>query len=138
VDYHLSVADGELTKKGEIMFNVVNFDRTFKSMFDDLSAGFSTDVRENESYFEILADLPGVDKKDIDISIENRILTISAKRGKQEGKILAEGRWFGENKVSYRLGFPVDEKDISAELSLGVLKLKIPKAKSSIKKIEIN
>lgn len=120
------------------MFSVVNLDRTFRNIFEDFGAGFSTDVQENETSFEILADLPGVNKKDIDISIENRVLTISAKREKQEGELLSEGRWRGERKVSYRLGFPVEEKDISAELNLGVLKLKIPKTKYSVKRIEIN
>ena len=122
------------------MFSTEKFDKTFKNIWAEFSEGFYTDVRENENALEIIVDIPGVEKKDIDISLDNRILTISAKREKTDCskyKIISERRWSGEEKVSYRLGFPVEEKDISAELNLGVLTLKIPKTKTPVKKIEI-
>lgn len=122
------------------MFNANNFDKTFKNLWAEFSEGFYTDVRENDNALEIIADIPGVEKKDIDITLDNRILTISAKRERPDCskyKIISERRWSGEEKVSYQLGFPVEEKDITAELNLGVLMVKIPKTKTSVKKIEI-
>lgn len=124
------------------MFKVVNFDRTFKNFFEDFETiAFTVDVMEDENSYELLADIPGVDKKDIGVSLENRILTISAKRERPESskyKFISERRWSGEGKVSYRLSFPVEEKDIVADLNLGVLKVRIPKTKASVKRIEVN
>jgi len=121
------------------MFDVVRFDRTFRHLMED-GVGISADVREDSENYEILADVPGVDRKDIDISLENSVLSISAKREKVNSrqKVIFEKRWSGFTNLSYQLNFPVEEKDISAELNYGVLKIKIPKARSKLRKIEIN
>lgn len=122
------------------MFYLDALDKNFSSLFDGFGSNFAADIIEKEDSYEVVLDIPGVEKKDVDISLENRILTVSAKRDRPEGsnpKFLSERRWSGEGKTSYRLGFQVEEKDISAELNLGVLRIKIPKAKHPAKRIEI-
>lgn len=124
------------------MFNTASLDRAFRLMDFDSSfntRNFDYDIQEDDTSFTLISDLPGMDKKDIDISLENRLLTISAIRKKEDNvKYVTSNRWFGMNKNNFRLNFNVEEKDISAEYSNGVLKVKIPKSKTSSKKIEIN
>ena len=57
-------------------------DRFFRSLFDMSdwmgSAGFRVDIRENDASYLLEAELPGVDEKDIDLTVEDHEMTISA------------------------------------------------------------
>jgi HSP20 family protein len=101
------------------------------------------DVVENDDSFSIHADVPGIDKNDISISVENRVLTISGekkqdKKEKQKGRYYYYERSYGSFNRSFALPENVDEKNIEARYTNGTLELTIKKVeKEKPKAIEI-
>ena len=90
---------------------------------------------EKDTAFEIIADLPGVEKKDISISCHHGMLTIEASTIKSEEKtdqdrIIHKERFEGKMTRSFSLSDDVDPKDIYAEFEDGVLVVVIPKLES--------
>lgn len=102
------------------------------------------DVWEDNDRYVVEAELPGFDKKDIDINITDDVLTIRASRKQEEEKkgknyYYAE-RSYGEFVRSLRLPAEVDKKGVKAKYTNGVLELTLPKtkeAKEKSTKIEI-
>ena len=93
------------------------------------------DVRETKEAYEVLADLPGLDKKDINISLHDNVLTVKGER-KSEEKSEDENRYFHERTYgnfsrSFRLPNKVEQKDIRAEYKDGVLKVVLSKAEEA-------
>ncbi|MCR4346990.1 MAG: Hsp20/alpha crystallin family protein [Sulfuricaulis sp.] len=93
------------------------------------------DVKERADAYVIVADVPGAKKEDIDVSLENGILTISAetkseKEEKDGERVLRQERRYGKYVRSLRLGTQVDEKGIKANYKDGVLELTLPKAEA--------
>lgn len=96
------------------------------------------DVWEDNDKYVVEAELPGFDKKDIDVNITDDILTIKAVRKKEEEKkdknyYYAE-RSYGEFIRSLRLPSEVDKKSIKAKYNNGVLELTLPKTKEAKEK----
>ncbi|MGH8271500.1 MAG: Hsp20/alpha crystallin family protein [Gammaproteobacteria bacterium] len=102
----------------------------------------AVDVREDNDRFVIRADLPGVDPKNIDMTMENGTLTL---RGKREEEKDASGKgWHRIERVSgsfyRRFGLPdsADADRIDAKSENGVLEVTIPKhARVKPRKIEV-
>ncbi|MEN3013126.1 MAG: Hsp20/alpha crystallin family protein [Endomicrobiia bacterium] len=102
------------------------------------------DVWEDENKYVVEAELPGFEKKDIDINITDDVLTIKATRKQEQEKkdknyYYAE-RSYGEFVRSLRLPAEIDKKAIKAKYNNGVLELTLPKtkeAKEKSTKIEI-
>ena len=96
-------------------------------------------IVETDESFEIEIDMPGVNKDNIDISIEDDYLTISATRktGDTTGKVIKSA----QNKTymkSYKLGTGVNQSDIKAKYENGVLKVTVGKnEKPKAKKVTI-
>lgn len=104
----------------------------------------SLDTAETDEAYEITLDVPGVDRKDIDISFDNGRLTISGERQREEDKkgksFHRTERSFGAFQTSFTLPSEVDESKIDAKLKDGVLRLTVPKsetAKKAARKIAI-
>ena len=103
------------------------------------------DVYETDSTIEVSVDLPGVEKKDVEVNVSNGLLTISGERKNTAGDC-AEGRiWqetsFGTFKRSFELTDAVVEDKIKAQFKNGVLKISLPKAeeiKPTVRKIDVN
>ena len=98
------------------------------------------DILENENEILLFADMPGVDKKDISINIDNGRLAIS---GVREVKPVGAVTWEEFSDVEYRRTFSVpqsiDVAGVNAELKEGVLLLHLPKSESAKpRQIEIN
>ena len=121
-------------------------DQLQRSFFDNDTqlAAFRTDVKENENEFILEAELPGFNKEDIELSIEDGCLTISAERKdeneeKQEHYVKRE-RFYGSYKRSFDLsGIDVDK--ISASYENGILSLELPKIVETapeVRKLQIN
>lgn len=93
---------------------------------------FRTDVRETKDAYHVEAELPGFDKDDITIQLDNNYLTIHAKREEEEeakdeeDKIIRKERHYGEFIRRFYVD-NVDEDKIKAKLKRGVLKIKLPK-----------
>jgi HSP20 family protein len=102
------------------------------------------DMYEEEGQLVIKAEMPGIRKKDLDISLDDDVLTIKAekKEEKEEGE---EGtthytreRRFGQYIRCMTLPARVDAEKITATLKKGLLEIKLPKAEEpESKKIEI-
>ena len=102
----------------------------------------AVDVSEDQKEIVVHAEIPGMDKKDIDISLNGRVLTIQGER-KQEREEKDKNyhrmeRKHGSFTRSFELPADVDGDKVEAEYKNGVLQLNLPKTKErSVKKIEI-
>lgn len=107
------------------------------------SISMKTDVKENEKEYILTAEMPGFEKSEIDIEVNNDILTIKGKRDEQyseekEGYLRKE-RNYGSFKRSFRLD-NIKEDNITASYENGILQLVLPKnnlTQKNSKKIEI-
>ncbi len=114
------------------------FDDFFKSPFLGAveqvggSRLMKTDVKEVEDAFEIIMDLPGVEKEDIQIELKDGYLTVSASKTTQfesgeNCRYIRKERFEGSAKRSFFVGDFANEENIRASYNNGVLKLTIPK-----------
>jgi HSP20 family protein len=102
------------------------------------------DVTEGEKGFEITAELPGMDEKNVEVKLANGGLTIKGekteeKEEKQKDYYIKE-RHFGSFERSFRVPDGVDKDKIEATFSKGVLKVTLPKtadAQKAEKKIAV-
>ena len=102
----------------------------------------SVDISENDKAFTLLADIPGVDPKDIDISMEKGVLTI---KGERSSENVEEGENFrrverqsGQFYRRFNLPDTPDADKIVAKSEHGVLKIIIPKQEVAIsRRIEV-
>lgn len=90
------------------------------------------DIKDRDNAYEISAELPGVEKKDVHVSLNNGVLTIEAESRQEDteekdGKIIRQERRYGKFVRSFDLGKQVHEGDISASFENGILKLVAPK-----------
>ena len=103
---------------------------TFRRSFSD---NFSPrmDVTENENGIMIHAEVPGVDKKDINISLKDSVLTISGEKKKEEVEkdtnYYRSERVYGSFKRSFELPENVDAEKVSANYKNGILKIELSK-----------
>ncbi len=126
------------------LFN--DFDRMLDSYFDNSKEyNFqhpAVDVREEEDRYVLEADLPGLTEKDLDVKLDDKLLTISSvekekSEEKKEGWLIRERR---EKSFSRSFVIPdnADRENINAEFKNGVLRLEIEKkAALKPKNIEI-
>jgi HSP20 family protein len=109
-----------------------------------LGATPAVDIVEKDKSYEVTADVPGFDEKNIEIKVENGSLCIkgerkSEKEEKKEGYYLSE-REFGSFERSFGLPEGVDADKIEANLKKGVLTVTLPKKPEALKpakKIEV-
>ncbi len=91
-----------------------------------------TDIVEKDGKYELTMDLPGYDKSDIQIEVEDGYLTVTAKREEseneeKEGKYIHKERYYGECSRSFYVGEDVNEDEIKASFKNGTLCLEFPK-----------
>ena len=89
------------------------------------------DIVEKEKAYELRAELPGINKNEISISVKDDVLTISGEKKVEEKKedenYYCCERRFGKFERSFRMAETVDAKNISAEYKSGVLSVTVPK-----------
>jgi len=126
-------------------------DRLFEDFFTrDPFRGFlgegdwmpAVDVSETGKKIVVKAEVPGMDAKDIDISLNGRVLTIKGEKRdehKEEGENYHRvERRYGTFSRTFELPADVDANKVKATYKDGVLKLELPKTKEqSVKKIEV-
>src|SRR3954452_25332195 len=106
-------------------------------------AQFRVDVSETEQAYAIRAEIPGVKKDDINISIDGDQVAISAEvkneKEAQDGeRVLRTERYYGKVYRAFALGQPVDENGAAARYNDGILELTLPKkAAAQAKRIAI-
>ncbi|MEJ3960070.1 Hsp20/alpha crystallin family protein [Brachymonas sp. G13] len=94
------------------------------------------DVSENDQAFTVRAEIPGVNKQDIHVSVEGSIVTLSAEirqhDAEREGeKLLRSERYYGSVSRSFQLPAEVDEAQSKARYENGILLLDLPKKVSN-------
>lgn len=103
----------------------------------------AVDVYEDEHNITLKIEVPGIDEKDIDIRVENNLLTVHGERKfekeeKEENYRRVE-RQYGSFTRSFNLPTTVDAENISADYDRGVLKVKlVKKAEAKPKQIKVN
>ncbi|MFW6060455.1 MAG: Hsp20/alpha crystallin family protein [Phycisphaeraceae bacterium] len=126
------------TRRGETPFDLMQ--REFDRLADwpwawrggnggQLTAAYPVDIREDDNHVYVEAELPGFKKDEIEVTMEQGILTINASRKQEErqGEEHLTERRFTRVSRSFRLPTPVDEGNIDAHLEEGVLTLTLPK-----------
>ena len=97
----------------------------------------SVDINESDDAFMISADLPGIEKSDIEVKVEENTLILNASRYidklDNNEKFHYNERRFGTFSRSFKLPKTVKEEKITAKLDNGVLSIVIPKAEDAIK-----
>lgn len=99
-----------------------------------------TDVHEHDDHYEIVIDLPGFKKDQINLELQNGYLTVSAAKGldkdekTEKGKLIRQERYAGAMQRSFYIGDTVTEADVKAKFEDGVLNICVPKAEP--KKLE--
>lgn len=136
------------------MANLTRFDpfETSVDPFDDLFRGFfrpvrmdrelpqfKMDVKETDKSYTVHADLPGVKKEDIHVSIEGNTVSIAAEarsesEQKEGEKVLKRERGYGKVFRSFSLGSDIDEAAANARYNDGVLELTLPKKAAAASK----
>jgi HSP20 family protein len=102
----------------------------------------AVDISEQENSFVIKAELPGVDKKDVKITVQNDVLTIKGEK-KQESEKKGENyhrteRSYGSFQRSFTLPATIASEKIDASYDNGVLILNLPKLEEAKpKEIEV-
>lgn len=102
------------------------------------------DVRETGDHIEIAAELPGMDEKDVSVSVKEGVLSISGEkkveRKEEKADYHLNERSYGSFTRSFRLPENVDDEHIEADFTRGVLTITVPKKAEPArneKKIEI-
>jgi HSP20 family protein len=113
------------------------FDTALNRMFGEESgsalAPYAVDVREDADHIYVDAELPGFKKEDVEITLENQTLTISAERhekpenGEKDGGYLLNERRYTRFLRSFTLPPTLDDKHVDAKLDNGVLTIALTK-----------
>jgi HSP20 family protein len=134
------------------MVSLTRYD-PFGELFDDFFKGFvvrpvrgngrdaiarrlKLDVTEQDSAFKVLAEIPGVKKDDIQVTIDGDQVAISAEvkqeKDVREGeRVVHSERYFGKVSRAFRLGYDIDEAKVQAKYADGVLELTLPKKQTA-------
>jgi HSP20 family protein len=101
----------------------------------------AVDILENANEIVVLADMPGVESKNVDIDLNNNQLTITGKvdlpEGEKEVPLYKEFNW-GDYVRQFTLSNVIDQGKISAKMEKGVLRLVLPKVeKAKPQKIKV-
>lgn len=116
------------------------FGRSFP-MFPRLRAAMpetvvpDVDVTENDKAITIAAELPGLDEKDVELTLRDGVLILkgekSFEREEEEENVYVSERRYGSFQRSFRLPPSVDEDKISADFDKGVLTITLPKSQAA-------
>jgi HSP20 family protein len=101
------------------------------------------DVYEDEHTVSLKIEVPGIDEKDIDVRIENNVLTVHGERKfekeEKEENFRRVERQYGSFTRTFTLPTTVDAEKVSANYDKGILKIALPKkAEAKPKQIKVN
>ncbi|AKJ70431.1 hypothetical protein ABW99_07125 [Pandoraea thiooxydans] len=124
-------------------FDPLSFDEPFENFVRNFfwkpvaleaskSMQIKLDVKEDDKNYTVRADLPGVEKEDIKVSVDGNQVTISAETKKEseekkDGDYVHRERYYGSAYRSFTLAQAVDEAGAQASYRDGVLELVLPK-----------
>ena len=99
---------------------------------DPLPAQIKVDVKETPTAFTVLAEVPGVPKEDIQVTVEGNVVTLRAEikqedRQSEGEKLLRSERYYGAVSRSFQMPVDIDDAAARAKCENGVLRLTLPK-----------
>ncbi|MCF7791127.1 MAG: Hsp20/alpha crystallin family protein [Victivallales bacterium] len=130
------------------MWNLLNFDNPFgelRNLHSEVnklfnSYGSSTqaypavNIYGDEEELTVLAEIPGIKKEDIDLTVQGDKLTIEGERKKEENKenvVHREERGYGKFIRTFSLPYDVENEKITAKYKKGILEVTLPRAETS-------
>lgn len=152
--------DVTTTRSGEEQSPFVALHRQVNRLFDDFFRDFETpfsrnggsaswpsvEINEGDKQVKVVAELPGLDEKDVDLTLRDGILFLKGEKKHEtearetNGAIYSE-RWHGQFERALRLGSDVDPDKVKASFKKGVLTITVekrPEAQRQIRHIAIN
>jgi HSP20 family protein len=129
--------------------------REMNRLFDDFFRGFdvplprfggsggwpTVEVSETDKDVQVVAELPGLDEKDVEVTLADGVLTLKGeKKHESNGSVYSE-RWQGSFQRAVQLGPDVDPDKVAASFKSGVLTVTVakrPEAQRQVKRIPIN
>ena len=128
--------------------------RSMNRMFDDFFRDFdlpttrnklavgwpNVELSEDDKQIRIIAELPGLDEKDIDLSLRDGILTLKGEKKNEVKSAIYTERWHGQFSRAFEVGNDVDPDKVKASFEKGILTImldKIPEPQSRTHKISI-
>lgn len=140
---------------GDNIFSALH--REIDRVFSEFNRGFpklpefwggtlrpSMDVKDTGTAIEVSVELPGLTEKDVDVSVTERVLTVSgekkSEKERKEDDYHVMERSYGKFSRSVTLPFAPDEKKVEAKFANGVLTVTVakpPEATSAVKKIKV-
>ena len=124
--------------------------RLFRDSYGDREEALTTstfappvDVYEDEHHVTLSIEVPGIEEKDIDVRVENNVLTVHGERKfekeQKEENFRRVERQYGSFTRTFTLPQTVDTEKVSANYDKGVLKITLPKkAEAKPKQIKVN
>ena len=140
---------------GDTVFSALH--REIDRVFSEFNRGFpklpefwggalrpSMDVKDTGTAIEVSVELPGLSEKDVDVSVTERVLTVSGEKKSEKERKEADyhmmERSYGKFSRSVTLPFAPDAGKVEAKFTSGVLTVTVakpPEAKSAVKKIAV-
>ena len=111
----------------------------FDTLFDAAPAArpvqqfMRTDIKEHDGGYELTIDLPGFKKEDVNASLKDGVLTVTAETKNEtedtdkKGTFVRKERFSGKCTRSYYVGDEIEEADVKARFENGTLKIDVPK-----------
>ena len=131
--------------------------REMNRMFDNFFRGFDfpmsaapgwsvggwprVEIGETDNEVKLVAELPGMEEKDIELTLNEGLLTLKGEKKAESGDAVYSERWQGQFERTVQLGPDVDPDKIKAEFKNGVLTVTVgkrPEAQRQVKRIAIN
>ncbi len=120
-------------------FNLLNNEPYSESRSDDKFWSPRADIVELRTKYKVMLDLPGLSEEEVEITIENNILSISGEENcnleESENSAFYRERYKGRFIRRFNLRNSIDQENIDADFSHGVLTLVLPKTGSDLPKI---
>lgn len=143
---------GEVRRMDEDARPFFALHREMNRVFDDFLRDFdsprrsgpawpSIEVSETDDEVKVVAEVPGLDKRDVELSLHDGVLTLrGAKKLEHNGSLYSE-RWEGAFERIIPVGVDVDANKVDASFRNGVLTVRLfkkPEARREVKRIAIN
>lgn len=129
----------------KLLPGLTTFNNLFDDMFDDsffrsYNSYMKTDIKEVDNQYVLDIEMPGFNKKDISVELNDGYLTISGNKSTNndekdtKGNIIRQERYSGSYSRSFYVGDSIKKEDIKANYDNGELKIYLPK--TSTKEVE--
>ncbi len=122
----------------KLLPGLTTFNNLFDDMFDDsffrsYNSYMKTDIKEVDNQYVLDIEMPGFNKKDISVELNDGYLTISGNKSTNndekdtKGNIIRQERYSGSYSRSFYVGDSIKKEDIKANYDNGELKIYLPK-----------